>query len=199
MFAEQDPQSFSRIAVWDLLARRRLAPITDPRPVGPMAFSLDGWWLGYGFAFPSARPGYWCKGIVLRALPSYEKVMEIVSHADIVDRKYATDWVFTPDSQSVIVSEAGPDCELGLCELVPGSQPRHFPGHREPTTAMAISRLGMLATGAGFTDKDIKLWEVPSFRLRKELHGHEGWITALRFSTDGWTLASANTDQTIRL
>ncbi|MBI4327574.1 MAG: WD40 repeat domain-containing protein, partial [Chloroflexi bacterium] len=57
----------------------------------------------------------------------------------------------------------------------------------------------MLATGAGYTDHLIRLWEVPSFRSLGELAGHEGWITALTFSPDGQTLASASADQTLRL
>jgi WD40 repeat protein len=201
LFCDQSPQSFGTIAVWDIQARKRLAPIRDARPVGPMAFSPDGQWFGYGVAPPSSRKGYFGKHVVLLAMPSRQKkVNEVISLTEILDGRHATDWVFTPDSRSVIFSEADPDCRIVLCDLVAGSEARYFPGHREATTAIAISPDGhILATGAGYTDKDIKLWEVPSLRLLGELSGHEGWISALRFSPDGQTLASASADQTIRL
>jgi eukaryotic-like serine/threonine-protein kinase len=57
----------------------------------------------------------------------------------------------------------------------------------------------VLATGAGFVESDIRLWDVASGREIARLEGHRAFIGALVFWPDGKTLASASGDQTIRL
>ena len=57
----------------------------------------------------------------------------------------------------------------------------------------------MLATGAGFVESDIRLWDVASGKEIKRLEGHRACISSLVFWPDGKTLASASGDQTIRL
>jgi len=196
LFSDQGPQDFGAIAVWDIQSRKRLAPITDTdgRPLGPMAFSPDGRWFGFGVAHPPEG-----KRFVLLDFPSRKKAREVIFLTKNLDSLKGRGCVFTADSRSVIVTETEPDCRIVFCNLVAGSKPQYFPGHREGITAMAISPDGrMLATGAGYTDHDIRLWEVPSFRSLGELSGHAGWMTALKFSPDGQTLASASADQTIR-
>ncbi|HNQ89291.1 MAG TPA: protein kinase [Verrucomicrobiota bacterium] len=191
-------ESYGKILVWDLQARKRLEPILDPRPIATMAFSADGRRFGYGVHQPP-----WGRGLVVLDFPSRQKVHELVPLTPMGSLDHGWDWVFTRDGRSVIFSENDPDCRIGLCDLAGGIEPQHFPGHREPITAMAMSPDGQtLATGAGYTDTAIRLWqvgEVRSFRPLHELSGHQGWITALRFSPDGRTLASAGADQTWRL
>lgn len=186
--------SYGKILVWDLQARMQLEPIRDPRPIATMGFSVDGRWLGYGVHQPP-----WGRGLVVLDFSSRQKVREMIPLTPMQGYDFGWDWMFTRDGQSVIFSENDPDRRIGLCDLA-GSEPQRFPGHREPISAMALSPDGQtLATGAGYTDTDIRLWQVPSFRLLRELSGHQGWITALRFSPDGRTLASAGADQTWRL
>ncbi len=193
LFSDQSPQGFGTIAVWDLQARRRLAPITDDRPLGMLAFSPDGRRFGFGVAQPPSGR------LVLMDFPSRKKLREIDLRVKLVDGLKGREWVFTPDNRSVIFTETEPECSMVFCDLAAGSEPQYFSGQREGITAMAISPDGrMLATGAGYTDHDIQLWEVPSFRSLGELSGHAGWITALRFSPDGQMLASASADLTIR-
>ena len=195
LICDQTLQSEGTIAVWDLPARKRVASIIDGRPVGPMAFSSDGKRFGYGVLLPSRNAG-----LVVLDFPSREKVCELIGNAGLPDDQKGWDWVFTRDGRSVIGSEPEPGRRLCFSELATGSEPRYFPGHREAITAMAISPDGqMLATGAGYTETGIRLWEVPSFRSLGELSGHQGWITALKFSPDGQTLASAGADRTMRL
>jgi WD40 repeat protein/predicted Ser/Thr protein kinase len=70
----------------------------------------------------------------------------------------------------------------------------------EQLDAMAFSPDGaLLATGSGFSDTGIKVWNLETHRLVTELEGHRSYVSALKFLRDGATLASASGDQTIRL
>jgi WD40 repeat protein/tRNA A-37 threonylcarbamoyl transferase component Bud32 len=192
----QTAQLHDRISVWDLQARKQLEPILEPRPVFPMTFSADGRWFAYGVHHPP-----WGRHAVVLdfSTPTRKKVWEVAALTGIQDLYKGTSVVFTRDSRSLIFSEVDPDGRICLFDLASGEL-QHFPGHREAITAMALSPDGqILATGAGYTDTEIKLWEVPSFRPLPGLSGHRGWITGLSFSPDGRTLASAGADQTWRL
>jgi WD40 repeat protein/predicted Ser/Thr protein kinase len=195
LFNDQSMESAGTIGVWDLQTRQRLAPITDPWWVGPMAFSPDGKWFGCGVCSPNLQ-----RKLVVLDFPTRKKVREVNTLTGAMSDHHGFGWVFTRDSRSVIFSENDPDRRITLQSLAAGSEPQYFPGHREAITALAISPDGqILATGAGFTETTIKLWEVPSFRQLGELAGHERWIVGLQFSPDGQTLASGSADQTVRL
>jgi WD40 repeat protein len=62
LFTDQTLEAHGTIAVWDLQARQRLTPIRDSHPIGTIAFSPDGKWLGVGLnlserARGADRPG----------------------------------------------------------------------------------------------------------------------------------------------
>ena len=76
----------------------------------------------------------------------------------------------------------------------------HLFKHPEPITALAISPDGeLLATGTGFWESDIRIWDLKSGKLVETLSDHLKWVTWLEFSLDGKRLASASADQTIRI
>jgi len=66
-------------------------------------------------------------------------------------------------------------------------------------TALAVSPDGqVLASGSGFEDPTIRVWDAATGRLLVRLDGHTGWVAELAFTKDGRRLISAATDQTIR-
>jgi WD40 repeat protein/predicted Ser/Thr protein kinase len=185
--------TYGTISVWDLQNQQKVAPIVEAWPAGAIAFSPDGKRVGYGVVLTNA-----VRQVVLE-FPSRERAFEHTGNFSRELQK-GSDWVFTRDGRSIIGSWQGSGRQIFIQELVPGSEPRYVGGHRDEITALAISPDGrMLATGAGYTETDIRLWEVPSFRPLGQMSGHQAWITAVKFSPDGQTLASAAADQTIRL
>ena len=56
-----------------------------------------------------------------------------------------------------------------------------------------------LLTGAGFSDRNIHLWDAHSGEPRGALEGHSSYVSDLLFTPDGSRLISSSADQTIRL
>ncbi len=72
--------------------------------------------------------------------------------------------------------------------------------HDESVTAIAISpNFQLLATGAGYSDTEIRLWRVADGRPEGALKGHNAWVSCLAFSPEGELMASASADQSICL
>src|SRR5262245_57509883 len=66
-------------------------------------------------------------------------------------------------------------------------------------STLAISPDGrVLASGSGFEDPTIRVWDTATGRLLVRLDGHTGWVCKLAFARDGRRLISAAADQTIR-
>ncbi|HEY5910012.1 MAG TPA: protein kinase [Verrucomicrobiae bacterium] len=203
LFTEQSvdaPPPIGTVVVWDLGARKRLAPIKDLRPIGPMAFSPDGRYFGHEAAIHWKDRTTAGGALVIRDFPGGKFVAEILGETDLMSSVHGYDWVFTPDGRHCIATSPGPPCRFALWEFASGTNAQTFPTRGEPIIALAINPEGnLLATGSGWTEKVIRLWELPTFRFLGELAGHSGWVAGLRFSPDGKTLASASADQTIRL
>ncbi|HKX60895.1 MAG TPA: hypothetical protein VJS65_03610, partial [Verrucomicrobiae bacterium] len=66
-------------------------------------------------------------------------------------------------------------------------------------TALTISPDGRtLASGSGYADSTIRVWDTAAGRLLVRLEGHTGWVGELVFAGDGQRLISAASDQSIR-
>jgi serine/threonine protein kinase/WD40 repeat protein len=74
----------------------------------------------------------------------------------------------------------------------------------EPTRDYGLSTLAispdgrMLASGSGYEDPTIRIWDASTGHLLSRLEGHTGWVCKLAFTGDGRRLVSAATDQSIR-
>jgi len=70
----------------------------------------------------------------------------------------------------------------------------------EYVTAVAFSPDGKtLATGPGFAESDIRLWEAGSGKQIGRLTGHNSWVSSFVFWPDGKRLVSSSADQTVRI
>jgi WD40 repeat protein len=71
-------------------------------------------------------------------------------------------------------------------------------GEAPVVTAVALDSSSRLAATAG-DDHLVRLWNVDSGKLARELHGHTGWVRAVAFAPQGTSLASAGDDCLIKL
>ena len=73
-------------------------------------------------------------------------------------------------------------------------------GHIGAVTSVAFHPDGhTIASGGGYDDRTIRLWNANTGELLNTLEGHTDYVTSVAFHPDGHTIASASDDETIRL
>jgi WD40 repeat protein len=97
---------------------------------------------------------------------------------------------------AILLLAAGNSGQVGLSQ---GQPVRTLTGHTDAVTSVAFSPDGrLLASGSGYDDKTIKLWEVASGSLVRTLTDTD-IVNSVAFSPDGRLLASGSSDGTIKL
>jgi WD40 repeat protein len=85
------------------------------------------------------------------------------------------------------------DLETGLTRY-------RFETSKAQVCSLAFSRdTRNLAVGTGYIESRIHLWSLDSGRETSVFEGHSGWVSGLRFLSDGRTLLSTSQDETIRV
>jgi WD40 repeat protein/serine/threonine protein kinase len=90
---------------------------------------------------------------------------------------------------------------LRVIDLRSGKELWSVVAAKDRLTALAFSPDGKtLASAAGFSESDIRLWDVATgAEAIPPLTGHKSWVGSLVFSADGKKLFSCSADQTIRV
>jgi WD40 repeat protein len=99
------------------------------------------------------------------------------------------------------------DCNgvVRLRDLGTGACLRTWTGPREPILSACLSADGRLAMSthqvmsSGAKDEPIRLWDAGAGRSVREFAGHEGWVSAVRFTPDARFAFSAGHDRSVRM
>jgi WD40 repeat protein len=172
-----------RTGTWDLVGQL----ITLPGNVAFLKFSPDGTRLA-SLSFPDEvtvwEVDQWA---VVRRI----RGVRVWAYSGTLD--------FSPDSKALAIGDA--DHHLQVIDLASGNTSFNIPeAHSEGITAVAWSPNGsVIASGSGYSDSSIRLWDAASGKVIGAMEGHTSWICQLIFSTDGQRLYSASADQTIRI
>jgi WD40 repeat protein/serine/threonine protein kinase len=179
------PGRQQRIRLWDAVERRHLTDLPTGANCLRLAFAVDGTKLMVATAdnpltlwsIPEGKPlGSW-------PLPRAARLGPVQVAPDFGVVAYGT--------------ETG---QLCVMDLATSRQRWVAQAAEETLTALAFSPDGkILATGAGYVESAIRVWEVAGGALLARLEGHRTWVSALVFRPDGQSLISASGDQTIRL
>jgi eukaryotic-like serine/threonine-protein kinase len=186
------PLTGNRIVVLDMQARRIVKEFRTGGPCGGLFFSEDGQMLVSSGQEPENKLTLWriADGAILDQFDAPQPL----------DWQHGTPFAVTPDFR--LAAHAAPDQTLRVIDLKTREERWQNVGATagNAVISLAFSPDGtLLASAAAFGDDSIRLWDVNSGQLVRQLKAHHRWVPALLFWPDGKTMASASGDRTIRI
>ena len=99
-------------------------------------------------------------------------------------------WNFAKEDTEILVANSVPQLIIGVRER------NRFDGHTKKVEGVGVSPDGLIVSGGG--DSTIKIWNRDG-KLLKTLTGHKSWVNKISFSPDGTLMATASSDNTVKL
>jgi WD40 repeat protein/serine/threonine protein kinase len=177
------------LRLWNVVTRQMVLELPLDSGCLGLAFAQDGRTLATSTA--SGTGGV----ITLWRVPDGTKLASYPSDQDFVDP--GTSFATTPNlSLAAYGSSSGRICVMNLRN---GKELWRAVASKEFVLSLGFSPDGKtLASGSGFAEADIRLWDAATGKQIGQLEGHGSWVSALVFSPNGKKLTSSSADQTIR-
>jgi hypothetical protein len=180
--------SYRVLKLLDVVERQELAALPEPAGfVKAVAFSADGKTLVTG--------SY--QSLLVWDVDTRKVIKALKGH-----RGYVTALAFSPDGRTL--ASASDDESVRLWDAAALEARQTLPGIQQPALAIAFSHDGrLLAVATGDATRPTKkgfarLYDAAG-NLQFELEGHNRAVTAVAFSPDDSTLATASADESIKL
>ncbi len=176
----------SELTWWDVAGRRQVSSVRTPRHViGPAAYSPDGRTLAIALTpdpQTDAKPEIW-----IFDTRTHRRIDRIVRPENIAQL------VISPDGRYLTAVDIGENAQLWELATRAEAGP---PISRAKSVAFSPDVRTLAVAGNTGT----RLIDLASRKqLGRDLGGHSGVITAVAFSADGATLATASDDKSVRL
>ena len=188
---------YSCIRLWDGASRQVIGELPLEGSCVGLQFSDDGELLFSWITDMSFADRKEMGNITVWSIPEGKKLASYAANQGALD--ICT--TFAVDRDRTLAFHATRWAGIRVVDLSTGKTRWSARAAEEGVCALALTQDGkVLASGAGFDEPTIRLWEVAFGREIGRLEGHRaGWVADLHFWPDGKTLASAGADQTIRL
>ena len=189
-FCEKNSGDAWRVILWDVGKGEEARRWEIPQPAREFVFTRDG--KGLGMLTENENDGH----VFLWDVASGNLLMKAPSARD--SRGEGNVLAISENGRALAVGSPGG--RVTLLNAGTGREQRVWHVTDEHTMALALLNGGAtLASGGGFTDPVIRLWNTASGEEAARLEGHRSYINAMALSPDGRLLASGSGDQTIRI